>query len=48
MCCVWVLLLLQGLVLQDDLKARMRVLRRLGYIDTGGADTQTVSSLLEL
>lgn len=26
---------LQGLVLHEDLKARMRVLRRLGYIDAG-------------
>lgn len=25
----------QGLVLHEDLKARMRVLRRLGYIDSG-------------
>jgi ATP-dependent RNA helicase DOB1 len=26
----------QGLVLADELKARSRVLRRLGYLDTGG------------
>jgi hypothetical protein len=30
-CCA----VLQGLVLHEDLKARMRVLRRLGYIDSG-------------
>jgi hypothetical protein len=38
--CVLLLLLPQGLVLQEDLKARMRVLRRLGYIDTGELGTQ--------
>jgi ATP-dependent RNA helicase DOB1 len=26
----------QGLVLADELKARLRVLRRLGYLDGGG------------
>jgi hypothetical protein len=46
-CAVLWCAVLQGLVLQEDLKARMRVLRRLGYIDSG-AVWQSAQALMVL